>query len=296
MKALRRWTIRFVYSVAFATLCYLIFSTFFHTPIEYELRKSNNQLRGRLSELSSALDSLDIVIENIERRDSSIYKIIFEANYSTGSNDSTATPNLDSLSKLSSRELSKLFDSKLAEISSKVMEQNLSMAHSLRHIDSNSNQINRIPSIQPVNNRHLTLLGASYGYRIHPFYKSKHLHKGLDYSVPVGTAVFATADGTVSSIETRGQSGLTITIKHGDYTTKYSNLDKVLSKVGSKVMRGDIIAFSGNSGLSYAPHLHYEVLLRGKNVDPLPYTFAELDIRDAKRLEEIASVARQSFD
>ncbi len=297
MKSLKKWLQRIVYGVVFATLCYYVFSKFFDTPIEYSLKQSNTQLRQRLDELTASLDSLSHIISDIERRDSSIYELVFEAKYSNDSNSlSRNTISIDSLNNLTNRELSAIFNAKLATLDYNVTIQSSSMASTLRHIDSNAVDVNKIPSIQPVNNRNLNLLGASYGYRIHPFYKTKHFHKGLDYSVPEGTAVFATADGTVSSIETKGQSGLTVTINHGDYKTKYSNLDKVLLNVGSRVMRGNIIAFSGNSGLSYAPHLHYEVLYKNKNVDPLPYTFAELDRRDAEELAEIASITMQSFD
>ncbi|MEF9950469.1 MAG: M23 family metallopeptidase, partial [Mucinivorans sp.] len=117
-------------------------------------------------------------------------------------------------------------------------------------------------------------------------------------SVPVGTAVFATADGYVDRIENNGQSsGLSLQIQHSKrYETLYANLDKILVEPGRRVVRGDVIAFTGNSGLSFAPHLHYEVRQNGVAVNPLPFFFAELSIGQKAKMKRVASVGMQSFD
>ncbi len=113
--------------------------------------------------------------------------------------------------------------------------------------------------------------------RIHPFYKSLSQHNGVDFTVPEGSRIFATADGTVTEATRRSStSGLTVTIDHGNgYQTRYGHLSEISVKKGQKVNRGDIIALSGNSGLSLAPHLHYEVIRDGKPVDPIDYFFLE---------------------
>ncbi len=297
MKTLRKWIVRIVYGVAFATLYYIVFAFFFDTPIEHELKKSTDQLHNRYDELSASLDSLRTVIQNIEKRDSNIFEIIFEAKPYKDTVEGRIVLTSSELEEYSNAELSTLFDESLSALYDNVSAQSYEMISQLTYIDSLRNEINRIPSIQPVDNKGLTLLAASYGYKIHPFYKSRHFHQGVDYAVPEGTAVFATADGVIQSIETKGQStGLSVLINHGKYKTFYSNLDKVLVRAGRKVLRGDIIAFSGNTGLSYAPHLHYEVRLDGKKVDPVPYFFSELDMYQHERMKRIAGIAMQSFD
>ena len=155
-----------------------------------------------------------------------------------------------------------------------------------------------IPAIQPVINNDLTLLTASFGMRIHPFYKSLSQHNGVDFTVPEGSRVFATADGTVTEATRRNSStGLTVTIDHGNgYQTRYGHLSKTSVKRGQKVNRGDIIALSGNSGLSLAPHLHYEVIYNGQPVDPVNYFFMELSPAEYHRLIRIAQSGMQSFD
>ncbi|MFI3287635.1 MAG: M23 family metallopeptidase [Rikenellaceae bacterium] len=274
-----------------------MFSYFFDTPIEHSLKQSTEQLSGRYEELRSSLDSINRVISNIERRDSSIFEIVFEAKPMQDTVSEFSYLKRSDLEGYSGSELSVLFDSRIEAMNTSVTSQSLLMLEQLKLADSLRSEMNRIPSIQPIDNRDLTLLAASYGYRIHPFYKTRHFHRGVDFAVPVGTAVFATADGMVQSIQTKGQtSGLGITVNHGRFKTFYGNLDKVLVRAGTQVMKGDIIAFSGDSGLSYAPHLHYEVHLDGVQVDPLPYFFAELTISQTEKLQQIASVAMQSFD
>ena len=134
--------------------------------------------------------------------------------------------------------------------------------------------------------------------RIHPFYKSLSQHNGVDFTVPEGSRIFATADGTVTEATRRSStSGLTVTIDHGNgYQTRYGHLSEISVKKGQKVNRGDIIALSGNSGLSLAPHLHYEVIRDGKPVDPIDYFFLELTPREYRSLQNIAQSGMQSFD
>ncbi len=297
MKTIRKWITRIVFSVAFATLYYIVFSYFFDTPIEHTLKKSTEQLSDRYDELSESLDSIHRVITNIGQRDSSIFEIVFEAK---PYEDTLSKASLMSRTDLESSTISELytnFSERLLTLSSRVEGVSEAMRLDLILVDSLRGDMNRIPAIQPIHNPDLILLAASYGYKIHPFYKSRHFHQGVDFAVPIGTAVFATADGRVESIQTKGQtSGLGLMLNHGEFQTFYGNLDKVLVRAGASVMKGDIIAFSGDSGLSYAPHLHYEVLLRGEHVDPLSYFFSELDIDGIERMRQIASVAMQSFD
>lgn len=290
---------RAFYGVGFAVIYYLLFSLFFDTPIEYSLKKSTSQLKNQYSELLARFDTLQNVYENVNERDKNIYKILFEAEPYTDTSSTTRRElQVEELSLLSNADLSEHFDESLSRLEQRVVGQSTRMEIQKEYMLMSADDINHIPSIQPVDNKGLTLLTASYGNLIHPFYKSSHLHKGVDYSVPLGTAIFATADGVVESIESKGQStGLSLKIRHSTkYQTLYANLDKILVQAGARVVRGDIIAFSGNSGLSFAPHLHYEVRQNGQAVNPLPFFFAELSIGGKAKMKRVASVGMQSFD
>jgi len=110
---------------------------------------------------------------------------------------------------------------------------------------------------------------SGFGYRVDPFTGRKKFHEGLDISAPIGTPVYAPADGIVTFVGMKNGYGLVIEIKHGDrYITRYAHLSKSFVRVGQKVQRGDMIARVGNSGRSTGPHLHYEVLKDGVPVNP----------------------------
>ncbi len=130
------------------------------------------------------------------------------------------------------------------------------------------------PSLHPLMKK--TKVSSGYGMRMHPVLKVKRLHQGIDFPVQVGMAVYATADGTIKTVAEDNAYGKLIVITHSDgYETWYSSLSAFEIKQGDVVKAGDKIGESGNSGMSTAPHLHYEVRLRGEAVDPSDYLPAE---------------------
>lgn len=295
-----KWTFRFFSGIAVAVVYFIVFSVFFDTPIEYELKKSTDRIEQEYKELERRYDTLQRVLDNVSERDRSVYKILFESEpVMPGDGERQRRLAFQArLEGMTNLELGTYFDEGLGMLYQEVSNYAAMARRQQERVQADVSRALSIPAIQPVDNRQLTLLTASFGERVHPFFKTMSQHNGVDYSVPVGTAVFATADGTVRSLQTRGQtSGLTLVIDHGNgYETVYSHLDKVVAQPGRKVSRGDIIAFSGNSGLSFAPHLHYEVRYRGTAVDPVNYFFMELDMPRMSRLKEISRMGMQSFD
>lgn len=127
----------------------------------------------------------------------------------------------------------------------------------------------RIPSIRPVDTGWLS---SRFGFRKDPFTTKQTFHRGLDFSTPVGTPVRTTGDGVVQAVQQQRGFGKVVKISHGDgVVTVYAHLDEILVKKGQKVSRGDVVARSGNSGRSSAPHLHYEVRVAGRPVNPASY-------------------------
>jgi murein DD-endopeptidase MepM/ murein hydrolase activator NlpD len=136
----------------------------------------------------------------------------------------------------------------------------------------------RIPSIRPVD---VGWLSSRFGFRNDPFTGQQTFHRGLDFSTPVGTPVRVTGDGTVAAVQTQRGFGKVVKVDHGNgVTTVYAHLDRILVKKGQAVSRGAVIAESGNSGRSSAPHLHYEIRLAGRPVNPLSYILDTYAIRD----------------
>ena len=282
-----------------AILYYVGFSLFFDTPVEYELKHSTDQLRDEYTRLEARYDSLRTVMENVSERDRNVFNILFESDpYDFDTEYETKRlATYESLLDKSDRQIILELKEKVRQSEATLTKLNESYLELQRLLDTVGDGRNRIPAIQPVINQQLTLLTASYGMRIHPFYRTLQSHQGVDYTVPEGSRVFATADGRVKEIATRSPAGRTIVIDHGNgYETSYSHLLAVNVRRGQEVRRGDIIGLSGNTGLSIAPHLHYEVRHNGMRVDPIHYFFMELSPVEYQRIIRIAQSGMQSFD
>lgn len=295
-----RFTIQLFAWIGAALLYYVAFALLFDTPLEHRMRHSTDVLRSEYETLSARYDSLEMVLDNIAERDRSVFRILFESDpYDLNSEQS------EERLALHEKTISKNKRDIIADLKQRIDNVN----NRITTLESSWNRIkllgdtlgeksNRIPSIQPVLNKQLSLLTAGYGNLLNPFYRTLQSHQGVDYTVAEGSSVFATADGTVKEISDKSSTlGKTIVIDHGNgYQTSYSHLLSTLVRRGQKVQRGDIIALSGNSGLSLAPHLHYEVRFNGLRVDPIHYFFMELSPDEYSRIIRIAQSGMQSFD
>lgn len=286
--------------IASVTLFYVLLSIFVDMPAESELRNTNNKLNSEYNKMSERYEELTEVMDNVVARDENVFRKLFESNpYDLTIDDDEERIALhESLMDLDNDELLSELNNKLQSAENDKDALTRSYEDMMYAHETTSLSIDCIPAIQPVNNRQLTLLAAGKKPLINPFHRTMREHHGVDYLIPEGTAVFATADGTVQSLSEKNTThGKAITIDHGNgYQTSYSHLLDIRVKRGDKVKRGDIIAMSGNSGLSFAPHLHYEVIFNGTRVDPVHYFFLELNAEEYQRIIRIALSSMQSFD
>ena len=300
----RQRVIRFIVQlfawIGAALLYYVAFALLFDTPLEHRMRHSTDVLRSEYETLSARYDSLEMVLDNVAERDRSIFRILFESDpYDLESEQSEERLALHekTISK-SKRDIITDLHQRIDNVDKRIADLESSWNRIKLLGDTLGEKSNRIPSIQPVLNKQLSLLTAGYGNLLNPFYRTLQSHQGVDYTVAEGSSVFATADGTVKEISDKSSTlGKTIVIDHGNgYQTSYSHLLSTLVRRGQKVQRGDIIALSGNSGLSLAPHLHYEVRFNGLRVDPIHYFFMELSPVEYSRIIRISQSGMQSFD
>ncbi|MDE5851300.1 MAG: M23 family metallopeptidase, partial [Alistipes sp.] len=266
--------------VGAAALYYIGFSIFFDTPYEYAIKHSTDGLRREYERLSTRYDSLMLVVGNVQARDRNVFRTLFEAE-PTGLGadfEHKQTNSYGNIVARTSRQLCKDLKNNTTALEKRLGQLNDTYVRLQTLIENAGRGVDRIPAIQPVINKQLTRLTASYGMRYHPFYKTLQSHQGVDYTIPEGSSVFATADGTVRDVTMRNStSGITVILDHGNgYETAYHHLNKANVRKGQAVHRGDIIAVSGDTGLSLAPHLHYEVRYNGMRVDPIHYFFMEL--------------------
>ena len=295
-----RFILRILAWFGATVLYYIVFSLLFDTPAEYELRHSTDRLKNEYEVLLKQYDSLAVVVDNVVERDRNVFALMFDSEpYNFDSEYNTKRIELhESLLEKGNSEMQDILESSLNNLEGKINSLEESYATLDERLAEVGSKRNNIPSIQPVTNHELTLLTAAYGTLMHPFYRTLQSHQGVDYVIPEGTRIFATADGIVKEIKGKNStSGITVVIDHGNgYQTSYSHLLDIRVKKGQKVKRGDIIAMSGNSGLSFAPHLHYEVIFNGTRVDPVHYFFLELNAEEYQRIIRIALSSMQSFD
>lgn len=223
-----------------AVLYYFAFSIFFDTPVEYRLKHSTDRLRREYATLTGRYDSLNRVMENVIARDRNVFHILFEADpYDFEEENAANRWNFyEGLLSQSTIELQKQFARRLDATERAVADLADSYDRMAAAIDSCAYR-NRIPAIQPIINKQLTLLTTSYGMRINPFQKVLRSHQGVDYAIPEGSRVFATADRTVKEVSLRNStSGQTVVIDHGGgYETLYSHLGRIGVRRGQRVRR-----------------------------------------------------------
>jgi hypothetical protein len=297
-RTVRRIIVFLVSSFVIAVIYYIVYSLFFDTYSEHSIKRENKILAEHLTEINDQYKKLHEVILDISKRDTNIYSVIFE----TKPLDDIFVAEEQSakyefLHKKTIKELALLAKDKTETLTNKLRSQSENVNNFKKLIGSKQAEIEFIPAIVPIKNLHINAVGASIGDKINPIHKSLHVHKGIDFAVPVGSEVLVTASGTVKDIISRKFStGTEIIINHGnDYETRYLYLNEVLVKKGAQVNRGEIIGKVGNIGVT-VPHLHYEVRIGGKIADPLNYFFMELSPKEAILFAKTSLSKGQSLD
>ncbi|MCM1449992.1 MAG: M23 family metallopeptidase [Clostridiales bacterium] len=287
--------------VAIVVIVGLGLYTFMEFPREKMLRDDNEQLRLQLEDLDQRLSQAIGVMDNLAERDNNFYRVMMQADpisdvqrYAGLDPQQPEIP-LNSLNDAAlvgnvSRKMSALEQSIFTQIGS--FEQLRQLA-----VDR-QDRLSHIPSIQPVANKDLRQMASGYGRRVDPIYGTVRFHEGMDFSAPIGTPVYATGDGVVTSAG-RSMSGYgnMIEMDHGfNYTTRFAHLSQVLVKPGQHVKRGDLIGKVGNTGKSTGPHLHYEVRLKGVAQNPVNYYFQDLTPEEYAAMVEASENAGYVMD
>lgn len=153
------------------------------------------------------------------------------------------------------------------------------------------------PAIQPISNKDLITLYTTFGLRLHPVLGEWSDHFALDFAARRGTHIYATGDGVVDYASGGTTYGNAVFINHGyGYETRYAHMSKILVSVGQKIKRGQVIGYVGNTGLSKGDHLHYEILVRGKKVNPIHFFQLDLTSQEFEKLIAFAHQGNESLD
>lgn len=291
-------------SLALALLIVVVVINSYETPKTRALKRENQRLLTQYELMQKDLEKVDKVLEELQQRDDNIYRVIFETDPIPSSVRKAGFGGANKYSELESMDNADLVIEtarKLDIISKEAYIQSKSYDEVMELAKNKEEMLACFPAIQPVTNEDLKRTASGWGYRIHPIYKVRKMHWGMDFTAPVGTPVYATGNGVVTAVTGSKRSrvglGLEVKIDHGyGYETVYGHLNAFNVKRGQKVKRGDVIAYVGNTGGSTAPHLHYEVHKNGKKVNPAYYYYKDLTPQEYDKMIAISSNIGQTLD
>ena len=292
----------FIFSSAIIGLIMIVtFFQFFDSPKEKRLINEINHLVNQYEIVDNKMYKIELVLDDIQKRDDNIYRTIFEADPIPTSIRKQGFGGINRYKELEGYSNSKIMietSTKIDQITKQLYLQSKSFDEIIDLTKDKLSMLASIPAIQPVSNKNLKRMASGYGYRIHPIYKTRKMHAGMDFSAKTGTEIYATGNGTIKKVRRSKKGyGNYVEINHGyGYKTLYAHMSKFIVKQGQKVKRGELIGYVGNTGTSVAPHLHYEVIKNGKKIDPVNFYYNDLSAEEYSKMLEISSQNNQSFD
>ncbi len=269
----------FAGSLAMSVLYFWFFTSVlgFDMPKTAFLKAEHARWDARIDLMNTKLDRYEEILETFRVRDDDIYRSIFGMDEIPAGVREAGIGGVDRYSFLDGLESDDRLRNTALRID-RLMRKTYVQSKSFDEVASVSKTagdmascIPTIPPILPDESKYR--LSSRFGYRSDPFTGNTRMHSGLDFAMKVGNPVYATGDGVVESVrfEFFGY-GNSVTIDHGfGYKTLYAHLNSVKVIEGMNVKRGDCIAESGKSGRSSGPHLHYEVIYKGRKVNPANY-------------------------
>lgn len=284
-----------------AVIYNVFFIVFFDTPKEKGLIRENQQLATQYEVLNNRFDLVDKTLEDLQKRDDNIYRVIFEAEPIPASVRSAGFGGTNRYVDLQGFKNSDLVTEtalRLDKISKQLYVQSKSYDEVIELAENKEEMVASVPAIMPISNKDLRRTASGWGWRIHPIYKIRKFHYGMDFTAQTGTEIYVTGDGVVEVIDNslRGY-GKRIVVDHGfGFKSLYGHLSAFNVRKGQKVKRGEVIGFVGSTGTSTAPHLHYEVLKNNIKVNPVHYYFNDLSAAEFDKMIFISSNSGQSFD
>lgn len=288
--------------LVFATITILISNQLLPSPSEKKKNREIEALQLQYDLLDKKMSQAEQVLKDLEDRDDNIYRTIFESEPlpktiryggSGGSDKYTAFDSYEN------SELLKAATGRMDRISKQIYIQSKSFDEVVSLAKNKEKLMASIPAVMPINQKDLAhAVTSGFGWRTHPIYKTQEFHPGMDFAADQGTPIYATGDGTVATADNLTQGyGNHVVIDHGfGYHTLYGHMSKIASKAGQKVTRGQLIGYVGSTGLSTAPHVHYEVIKGGEKVNPINYYYNDLSPEQYQMMVESSKKYSQSFD
>lgn len=297
---LRRSGWYIIAGICIGALFFVLFFIFFPSPRESRLIQQNKNMEAQLEVLNQQVDQLQLVAMDMAQRDDNLYRVLFGAEpipLAVRMGTQRRLSYYEQMSQMTNSQMAAELTLKVDQLEKELYVQAKSYDELKQLTKEQEIKLENLPAIQPVLNKDLKRVASGWGWRIHPIYHTRKFHKGMDFSAPIGTEVYATGNAKVTFVGWKQGFGNTVVLEHGyGYETYYAHLYKALVRKGQNVKRGDIIALVGNTGQSVGPHLHYEVHLNGKAVDPRNYYFIDLTPEEYDQMIQLSNNFGEMLD
>lgn len=282
-----RYTRRLLVIFILALLANFMFSYFFYTPKMWALRQKNIDAVMKYNLLNSKIAEDIAKLAEIRNRDQVVYRSIFSIDTLNISGVWNPYPDSKYREATYARYTPLMVSAwhELDALTRQIYAQSLSFDQiELLALDKDM-MAECIPAIWPIDKRKLRGSIGAFGGRKDPFTKAWSGHSGIDLAAPHATPIYATATGTIAPNDNGHGYGIQIIINHGfGYKTRYAHLSRIAALPGQVVKRGEVIGYMGSTGRSTGTHLHYEVIYRGKPMNPLNYFSRDMNDKEFKEI------------
>jgi murein DD-endopeptidase MepM/ murein hydrolase activator NlpD len=283
-----------------AFIGFIIFSQFLMSPNERAINRENENLKLNLDLFSKRIAESSAVLNQLQERDNNIYRMYFEANPIPNEQRKAGFGGVNRYKSLDGYDNSKMIKQLTKDIdilSKQLVIQSKSLDEIVILAKEKEKMLAAIPAILPVKLVDLTRMASGYKWRMHPILKIRKFHKGMDFTAPTGTPIYASGNGKVIRSSRSATYGRVVYINHGyGYTTIYAHMSKIKAKRGQNVKRGDLIGYVGNTGRSVSAHLHYEVRKNGKALNPINFYYGDLTPAQFAAMQKASEEEGQSYD
>ncbi|MCR5589596.1 MAG: M23 family metallopeptidase [Bacteroidales bacterium] len=293
----KRISFNVLLGVVIGVVAVIVGLQFMEAPKERALKREVAQYKRQLRVLGDRVERAETVLADLEERDNVLYRTIFETepvSEATRRSGIGGVERYEEFDRMDNGQLLKQTTMKVDDLTKRLYVESKSLDELYAMARTKNERMASMPAIMPVAKNRCKVI-SGYGMRYHPILKYRRLHAGIDLTARPGTPIYATGDGVVRvagrNPEGYAGYGVVAVVDHGfGFTTLYAHMQGVNVRVGQKVKRGEQIGTVGSSGMSSGSHLHYEVMVNGKHVDPVYYFGGDLT---PEEYEEVLDLARQ---
>ncbi|MFZ9503581.1 MAG: M23 family metallopeptidase [Cyclobacteriaceae bacterium] len=292
--------------IALTSLCFLILfriqGAFFTSDKQRRLTVENRAFEETHATMVGELASLRGQIDELRNSESEIYRRLYLSDKQSDEGQRSRLLDKNDLD-FSTTEFTRIYERTIElvqRVSYEASGSNYTYSTLFWPAKSDVEELQQYPTLSPIKTLNAEMIACGYGYQTNPFNKKIYRHLGLDILAETGTEVLASGNGRVKEVHhdsSPGGSGTYIVIDHGKgFQTRYSKLGSTSLRLGQFVRQGQVIGLVGQTGSSFAPHLHYEVLVSGKHVDPVTFFIENMGTSELEAIKRRASEQRQSLD